>query len=123
MLQSYLSFPLVGNQIEISLFQPQHFFDGTLDSMMKHRAGIMAWSPLGGGKFLAGENESSRRVLDGIHESCSKAPATASQLLLAWLLRHPGNIFPVMTATKPERIIESVRALDIKLDRQDWFEC
>ncbi len=122
MLQSYLAFPLVTNQIEISLFLPQPLFDGSLDNLMKHRASAMAWSPLGGGKFLAGENESSRRVLDGLNQYGQRHHASPSQLLLAWLLKHPSTIFPVIGTTKPERIVESVKSLDISLDRQDWFE-
>ncbi len=122
MLQNYLPFPLVTNQIEISLFLPHPLFDGTVDSLMKHRASAMAWSPLGGGKFIAGENESSRRVLDGLHQYGQRYQASPSQLLLAWLLKHPSSLFPVIGTTKPERIAESVKSLDIVLDRQDWFE-
>ena len=47
---------------------------------------------------------------------------TQTQLSIAWLLRHPANIFPVIGTTKPERITEAAKAADIKLDRQDWFE-
>lgn len=122
MLQSYLSFPLVTNQIEISLFLPHLLLDGTVDNMMKHRAGVMAWSPLGGGKFLAGETESSRRVLNGLNSLGQKYSASPGQLLLAWLMKHPASIFPVIGTTKPERIYEGVSSLDISLDRQDWFE-
>jgi predicted oxidoreductase len=115
MLQSYLSFPLVTNQLEISLTHHIPLFDGSLDVLMKHRVGAMAWSPLGGGDLLK----------NGSQEIFNKAPkygATQTQLLLAWLLRHPSNIFPVIGTTKPERITESAKAIDIKLDMQDWFE-
>jgi predicted oxidoreductase len=115
MLQSYLSFPLVTNQLEISLTHHKPLFDGSLDVLMKHRAGAMAWSPLGGGDLIK----------EGSQEMFNKAPkygATQTQLLLAWLLRHPSNIFPVIGTTKPERITESAKAIDIKLDMQDWFE-
>ncbi len=121
-LQSYLSFPLVTNQIEISLFLPQPFFDGSLDNLMKHRATAMAWSPLGGGKFLTAENEIGSRVLNGLNLLAYKYQATPSQLLIAWLFRHPSQIFPVIGTTKPERIAESIKSLDITIDRQDWFE-
>ena len=122
MLQSYLPFPLVTNQIEISLFLPQPLFDGSLDNLMKHRASAMAWSPLGGGKFLAGENESSRRVLDGLNQFGQRYQANPTQLLLAWLLKHPSSIFPVIGTTKPERVAESVKSLDLSVGREDWFE-
>jgi predicted oxidoreductase len=51
-----------------------------------------------------------------------KYSATETQLSLAWLMRHTSKMFPVIGTTKPERIIESAKAVDIKLDRQDWFE-
>jgi predicted oxidoreductase len=121
-LQSYLSFPLVTNQVEISLFLPQPVLDGTLDHLMQNRTSAMAWSPLGGGKFLTGENEASRRVLDGLIHFGPGYQASPSQLLLAWLLRHPSRIFPVIGTTKPERLAECSRAAEIQLDRQDWFE-
>lgn len=115
MLQSYLPFPLVTNQIEISITHNESLFDGSLDFLMKHRICPMAWSPLGGGNLIK----------DGSQELFNKAPkygASQSQLALAWLLRHPSNIFPVIGTTKPERITESAKAVGIKLDTQDWFE-
>ncbi len=115
MLQSYMSFPLVTNQLEISLSCIDPLFDGGLDVLMKHKVSPMAWSPLGGGKLVS----------EGKGDLFSKAvqyKATQSQLSLAWLLRHPSRIFPVIGTTKPERIIESAKAIDIKMDMQDWFE-
>lgn len=115
MLQSYLSFPLVTNQIELSVTHHQPLFDGTMDVMMKHRTGVMAWSPLGGGKLIS---EGSQELFN----KASKYGGSSAQLSLAWLLRHPGNIFPVIGTTKPDRITESAKAADIVMDIQDWFE-
>lgn len=115
MLQSYLPFPLATNQIEISITRHEPLFDGSLDFLMKNRTCPMAWSPLGGGNLIK----------NGSQELFNKAPkysSTESQLLLAWLLRHPSGIFPVIGTTKPERIAESAKAVNIKLDVQDWFE-
>lgn len=113
MLQHYLDFPLVTNQIEISLSRVESFFNGDLDNLLEHEATAMAWSPLGGGKLMIGDRE--------WFSKAAKYNASYSQLSLAWLLKHP-SIFPVIGTTKPERISESVKALDISLDRQDWFE-
>ena len=122
MLQSYLPFPLVTNQIELSLFLPQPLFDGSIDNLMRHKASAMAWSPLGGGKFLGKSDPIGRRVEEGMKKLTQKYSATESQLLLAWLLKHPSMIFPITGTTKPERIAESAKAMNIDLDRQDWFE-
>jgi predicted oxidoreductase len=114
MLQHYLSFPLVTNQIEISLSRIDPLFNGDLDVSMEHEASAMAWSPLGGGQLKFDD-----------HQWFAKAThynASYTQLALAWLLKHPSFIFPVIGTTKPERIVEASKSIDIQLDRQDWFE-
>ncbi|HTJ49694.1 MAG TPA: aldo/keto reductase [Cyclobacteriaceae bacterium] len=115
MLQSYLPFPLVTNQIEISLTCTHTLFDGTLDGLMKHRVSPMAWSPLGGGSLVSGSSSD-------LFKKKSTYNATDSQMSLAWLLRHPSVIFPVIGTTNADRIVESARASSIKIDTQDWFE-
>lgn len=115
MLQSYLPFPLVTNQLEISITHNEPLFDGSLDVLMKHRVSPMGWSPLGGGKLMDGDQSE-------LFKKASKYNASHAQMSLAWLLKHPSSIFPVIGTTKPERIVESAKAIDINLDLQDWFE-
>jgi len=116
-LQSYLSFPLVTNQIELSLFHHQDFFNGTVDLLMKHRMSPMAWSPLGGGKHF--EDNQLNNQLENLSRHYQSTP---TQLLLAWLLRHPASVFPILGTTKPERIEEGAKSIALNLDRQHWFE-
>lgn len=115
MLQSWLPFPLVTNQIEISLSRIDSLFNGDLDTMMEFRAHPMAWSPLGGGKTLS---VSERELFPFIQKYNCSYP----QLSLAWLLRHPAGIFPIIGTTRPERMEEAANAMSVALDRQDWFE-
>jgi predicted oxidoreductase len=121
MLQSYVHDPLVTNQVELSLFQHQALFDGTVDVLMKHRVSPMAWSPLGGGKFFSSSGGDDA-VNIPLEKMASQYKCSVSQLLLAWLLRHPAGIFPILGTTNPDRIAEGAGAINIKLDRQDWFE-
>jgi predicted oxidoreductase len=114
MLQSYMSVPLVTNQVEVSLTHHAPLFDGSLDILMKHRVSPMAWSPLGGGKLMEGKS--------AVFSKALQYKATETQMALAWLLKHPSGIFPVIGTTKRERIVESAQAIDINLDKQDWFE-
>lgn len=114
-LQKYCSFPLVTNQIEISLSRIDPLFNGDLDTLMEFGARPMAWSPLGGGKPLPVED----RLL---FNQAAKYNATYSQLSLAWLMKHPSFMFPIIGTTKPERIIESAKAITLDIDKQDWFE-
>lgn len=117
MLQSYLPFPLVTNQIELSLFKHEPFFNGATDVLMKHNVKPLAWSPLGGGKFF--EDERVKSLLDRL---ANEYKASVTQILLAWLLKHPSAVLPIIGTTKPERIIEGAGSLTVNLDRQHWFE-
>ena len=114
MLQRHLPMPLVTNQIEVSLSRVEPLFNGDLDLMLEVGASAMAWSPLGGGKLTFDDRDWFGKA--------SKYNATYSQLALAWLLRHPSNMFPIIGTTKPERIQESAKATELKIDKQDWFE-
>jgi predicted oxidoreductase len=114
LLQKYLSFPLVTNQIEISVSCYAPLFDGTLDFLYERGISAMAWSPLGGGKLVAGERE--------VFAKASKYNASYSQLAIAWLLKHPSKIFPVIGTTQPERVVEAAIAIQFDIDKQDWFE-
>ena len=116
MLQKFLPFPLVTNQVELSLGKLDPLYDGTLDVLFKYESSPMAYSPLAQGRLISEKNGSP------LWRNKNKYQASESQLALAWLLAHPANIFPVIGTTKPERIRESVEAVNIKLDRQDWFD-
>jgi predicted oxidoreductase len=61
----------------------------------------------------------------GFQHVFAKAPqykATDNQMAVAWLLKHPSKVFPVIGTTKPERIVESAGAMNVTLDVQDWFD-
>jgi len=42
-------------------------------------------------------------------------------LAIAWLLQHPSGILPVTGTTKMERLTEVKEALNLQLDRQQWY--
>ncbi len=114
LLQQNLPFPLVTDQIQLSLTRTDPLFDGSVDVLMKHGACPMAWSPLGGGAIPEASNP--------LWKKKEKYGASEVQMALAWLLKHPAGLFPVIGTTQPLRIIESAKSVDIKLERQDWFE-
>lgn len=123
LLQSALPFPLVTNQIELSLFCTTPLFDGTIEQLYKLKASAMAWSPLGGGRTFIAEDEVSRRIREKVTELSSKYNnASTTQFFIAWLLKHPSKIFPVIGTSKPERLIEAAKSIELKLDTQDWYD-
>ena len=42
-------------------------------------------------------------------------------MALAWLLRHPAGIVPIIGSTKPEHIRDAARAVDLDLSREEWY--
>jgi hypothetical protein len=43
-------------------------------------------------------------------------------IVLAWLLRHPAQIQPVIGTSKVERLQAAVQAQHISLSRQHWYQ-
>jgi predicted oxidoreductase len=122
LLQAGLGFPLVTNQIEISLVHHRPLFDGSVDHLYRLGVSPMAWSPLGGGKALEELWAAPYRGMQVAAGLQQKYNATLSQLQLAWLLAHPSRIFPVVGTTKAARLAEAAAAENIRLERQDWFD-
>ena len=118
MLQSFIPFQLVTNQIEISPFALDSFTNGDLDYCIEHNRKPMAWSPLGGGKLFESSDSEFFRVLNQL---CDRYDCTADQLVFAWLIKHPASILPITGTTKPDRIVAAARAVGIQLTREDWF--
>ena len=111
--------PIEVNQIEYSLTQNKAMYDGTIDYMTVNSVLPMAWSPLG--SLFKEDNEQTRRIHKQLGELMDKYNASEDQLLLAWLLKHPSRIHPVIGTTDLTRITKSVEATQIDLDIEDWF--
>jgi predicted oxidoreductase len=128
-LQAACPMPLVAHQVEISLGQLAAFEDGTLDQCLAAKLTPMAWSPLGGGQFADGakrllkyqEGYRTEGVLPLLDEYAKAQGATRSAVALAWLLKHPSGILPVVGSTHPQHIRDAVRATEINLSREEWY--
>ncbi len=107
------------NQIEFSLTAHRAMLDGSLDHMQAHEIQPMCWSPLG--SYFRETTDQTERIKSVIDDLTQKYNATADQLLLAWILKHPANIYPVIGTTTNARISAAVQAQDIQLELQDWF--
>jgi predicted oxidoreductase len=113
---------LVTNQVEISVLKRETFLDGTLDICQKHQISPMAWSPLAGGVFFKEDYDHNIFKIKKLANILSKKYETdLEQLLIAFLLKHPANILPVLGSSKPERLKKGIEALDIELTTMDWF--
>jgi predicted oxidoreductase len=123
-LQSRLPFRLVVNQVEISLGRLDPFYDGTLDQCIAERITPLSWSPLGGGFLGSGgktDEEKRKAVQDKLDEIAARYQISRTVLALAWLLKHPAGIIPIVGSANPEHIREAVKADEVELDREDWY--
>ncbi|WP_458628424.1 aldo/keto reductase [Winogradskyella sp. PC D3.3] len=107
------------NQIEFSLTEHSAMHDGTLDYMMTNGIKAMAWSPLG--SVFKDDTEQTRRIHKQLGALMEKYNASEDQLLLAWIMKHPSLIHPVVGTTTKERLKLAVEATKINLELEDWF--
>ncbi|NCA85628.1 MAG: oxidoreductase [Clostridia bacterium] len=122
LLQSHLAFPLVTNQVEVSLLNMDAMHDGTLDQCQRFGIRPMAWSPLAGGN-LFGEAATPQavRLQKTLSEIAAEMDAAPDQVALAWLLRHPARIVPVVGTGNIDRLRGAAAALKLQLSREYWF--
>lgn len=114
-------FPIITNQVEISIVQLKPFLNGTLDQCIIKKLIPMAWSPLGGGNIFAEDDDRNKRIAAVTQLLAEKYSVSADQVLLAWLAKHPSGIIPVLGTSKTERIKSAVEAISIDLEREEWF--
>ena len=134
LLRHYVRQPLVVNQLEFSLAQPALVVEGflanragataeanlaagTLDYCRRHEISVQAWSPVGGGKLLNPDHPAAAFIA-GLAADKKISPEA---VLLAWILRHPAGIQPVIGTTKAARVRASAQADDINLTREEWY--
>ena len=128
-LQAACPLPLITNQIEISLTKLDAFTDGTLDQCLERHLTPMAWSPLGAGLLGDGARrllpaqksyrpEAVVKVLD---EIALARGVNRTVVALAWLLKHPSRILPIVGSTDPQRIREATQAAELELTREEWY--
>lgn len=111
--------PLVTNQIEISVNEISSFENGILDQLMSKGLRPTAWSVMG--SYFSDQSDENIRIKKVIVELCDKYNAEENQILLAFILKHPSKIIPVIGTSKAETIITLSQTLQIDLDLEDWF--
>lgn len=145
LLAARLPFPLVTNQVQISVMHLDALLDGTLDQCQRLRIAPMAWSPLHGGRLLTedspraktvretltaiaeehrvaldlyGERISMRETLTAIAKEHS---STLEQIALAWVLMLPAKPQILLGTVNPGRLRAVAGAERVPLTREQWF--
>lgn len=92
---------------------------GSLDDCLANERIAMSWSPLG--SFFRERNETSERIRKCLQPLTEKYGATEDQLLLAWVLKHPAGVRPVVGTTTKSRLEMAQKAIQLNIELQDWF--
>lgn len=114
-------FPLVTHQMEISLGHRNAFEDGALNQLMMKGITPTAWSPLCGGQFLNKGELGANNLEVVVNKLTKKYGLNSSQLLLAWLKKHPSGIIPVLGTSIISRLQEALAVQEIVLENEDWY--
>ncbi len=142
-LAQALELPIAVNQIQVSLGHLDwldegvtagdrqgvgvNFASGTLEYCQQNGIQIQSWGALAGGMFSGNSASSSAADATVLATSntvaeLAKHHATSREaIVLAWLMRHPAGIQPVIGTTKPERMSACVKALEVTLSREEWY--
>lgn len=141
LLRASVRQPIIVNQVEVSLLHT-YLLDagivfnqdnpagpvqneGTLEYCREHGIAIQAWSPLAKGAVISGESrtrpETAQAVAAEVAGLAADMKVSPEAIALAWLMRHPAGIQPVVGSRNPERIRAACQADGVELTREDWY--
>jgi predicted oxidoreductase len=128
-LKAACPMPLIVHQVEISLAKIDCFTDGTLDQCLRDKITPLAWSPLARGALLdpgkaataRQEEQRLSRIAAAVGTVAKARGSNRAVVALAWLLKHPSGIVPIIGSTNPANIREAVNAAEMELTREEWY--
>ena len=125
LLQSAIDVPITVNQVEINLHNVSALGNGVLDQCQRLGITPQAWCPLAAVAYPAWGNTFSAkdeaRIGAELERQSRRYGHEPWVVALAWLLKHPANIMPIVGSTTPERIAAATAAPDIEYSHEDWY--
>lgn len=145
LLSKYVRQPIVVNQLQLSLLHHHLISDGvavnqldsasasvpeasgTIEYCREHDITIQAWGPLDRGiisKHLSGDKSDNPRIertAQAVEKLCKQYKVAPETVQLAWLLRHPAKIQPIIGTGNPQRLKACCAATELTLSREDWY--
>lgn len=85
---------------------------------------VQAWSPLQASfeSWTFIDNPHYKALNEKLELIGSKYGISPAAVAIAWILRHPADIRPVLGTTNPEHLLELVKATTVELTRKEWYE-
>lgn len=140
LLQNSLNQPLVANQLQFSICHTpmidcgnnvNMFVDGAinrdgsvLDYCRLNKITIQPWSPFQYG-FFEGVFLGSDKFPElnkKIDEIADRYNVSNTTMAIAWILRHPANMQPVIGTMNVNRLKDCIKATNLRITRREWYE-
>lgn len=141
LLRKYVRQPIVFNQVAMNVMHT-HMLDegivfnqdrpakvirneGTIEYCRQHDITLQAWGSLAWGRLTGGNkqplSEAEAKAAALVAEMAQQKGVSGEAILVAWLLRHPAKVQPVIGTTKPARIAASCEGDGVELTREEWY--
>ncbi|WP_448218363.1 aldo/keto reductase [Endozoicomonas sp. 2B-B] len=141
-LHSCIEQPLIVNQLPMSLARCDFVEDGILVAMSesadtgftpgmidycrKNNVQLQAWGCLDQGLFIGKDTSKEPAAVQAtakqVAEMAEDYQTSGEAIALAWLMRHPASIQPVIGTTDKDRIRACSQAMEVHLSREDWYK-
>ena len=139
LLSKFVKQPLIINQLQLSITNTGMIDAGInvnmkIDSSIDRDGSILdycrlkeitiqPWSPFQYGFFEGAflNNDKFPQLNAKINEIASAWGVTNTAIAIAWLLRHPAHMQPIVGTTNPSRVKDACKASEVKLTREEWY--
>jgi predicted oxidoreductase len=129
LLQKALPFKIAAHQIKIHPAHLPPLFDGTLDQCLSQKITCLGYSPVAGGWLGTGhvldksaaDYESKKRLQDVVDAVADEMGVSRSVAAVAWVMKHPAKIVPIIGSNNPQHIKDAVKADEVEMTREQWY--
>jgi predicted oxidoreductase len=140
LLRKFVDQKIVANQLQLSLtntgmidsgFNVNMKIDrsidrdgGILEYCRLHDITIQPWSPFQYG-FFEGvflDNDAFPDLNRAIDVLAEEKGVTNTAVAIAWLLRHPAKMQPIVGTTNPRRVRDIAQASVVEMTRKEWYD-
>ncbi len=141
LLQQHCNEKIIVNQLEMSLHKlgwldtgvhvnqaaarNNVFPEGTLEFCQMENIQLQAWGSLAQGLFsgknIDNERDTVKNTAALVKQLADEKQTSLEAIVLAWLMRHPAAIQPVIGTINPARIRASAEAMNLTLTRDEWY--
>jgi predicted oxidoreductase len=141
LLQTCLEQQLVANQVQLNLVHNRLIDDGVvfnsddegatsggrgaLEFCRVQGITLQAWGALAGGRVsgrpIPSSNARLQQTAAVVGELAAARGVSQEAIVIAWLLRHPACIQPIIGTTNPARIAGACQADEVAFTREEWY--